>query len=234
MIISSSSTTSYSSSTSNSRGKYDVFLSFRGEDTRKNFTDHLYEALKRRGIITFRDDDKLEAGEAIAPELFKAIQESWCSIIVFSETYASSSWCLEELSEIVKQKNERGHKVFPIFYGVDPSDLRKQTGKVGEALTRHEENLKENKEKTQRWRIALAQVANIKGWHLNDSASNDMIGIKSRFEELHCKLDMGDEDDLVRVIGICGMGGIEMQPNGEAQLRDSKEILTRKYSTGFK
>ncbi|PPD89797.1 hypothetical protein GOBAR_DD13286 [Gossypium barbadense] len=60
-----------------SKKKYDVFLSFRGEDTRNNFTDHLYNALKRRGIVTFRDDPKLEAGEEIAPELFKAIQQSW-------------------------------------------------------------------------------------------------------------------------------------------------------------
>ncbi|XVF70263.1 hypothetical protein PTKIN_Ptkin11bG0147000 [Pterospermum kingtungense] len=90
-----------SSSSSLSRKKYDVFLSFRGQ-TRKNFTDHLYAALNRSGIITFRDDPKIEAGEGIALELFKPIQESWCSLIIFSETYAYSGWCLDELAEIVK------------------------------------------------------------------------------------------------------------------------------------
>ncbi|KAG4177342.1 hypothetical protein ERO13_A11G297401v2 [Gossypium hirsutum] len=119
-----------STSSSNSRKKYDVFLSFRGDDTRKNFTDHLYGALNRSGIVTFRDDPKLEASEEIAPELFKAIQKSWCSVIVFSENYAFSGWCLEELAEIVKQKNDKAHKVFPIFYDGDPSDLRKQKGKL--------------------------------------------------------------------------------------------------------
>ncbi|XVF77497.1 hypothetical protein PTKIN_Ptkin14bG0049200 [Pterospermum kingtungense] len=114
---------SSSSSSSISGHKYDVFLSFRGEDTRKKFTDHLYAALKRKGIVTFRDDPDLKRGEEIAPELLKAIRESWCSVIVLSETYAFSGWCLEELAEIVKQKNERGHKVYPIFYDVDPSDL---------------------------------------------------------------------------------------------------------------
>ncbi|KAK8272765.1 hypothetical protein V6Z11_D11G357600 [Gossypium hirsutum] len=125
-----------------SKKKYDVFLSFRGEDTRNNFTDHLYNALKRRGIVTFRDDPKLEAGEEIAPELFKTIQQSWCSIIVFSKTYAFSSWCLEELAEI--------------------------KGKAEEAFAKHEERYKDDREKIQRWPNALREVANIKGWHLNN------------------------------------------------------------------
>ncbi|KAK8329877.1 hypothetical protein V6Z11_A11G349000 [Gossypium hirsutum] len=157
-----------STSSSISRKKYDVFLSFRGEDNRKNFADHLYDALKRSGIITFRDDPKLEVGEEIAPELFKAIQQSWCSVIIFSETDAFSGWCLEELAEIVQQKNVNGHKVFPIFYDVDPSDLRKQKEKVGEAFAEHEERYKEDKDKIQKWRNALTEVANIKGWHLHN------------------------------------------------------------------
>ncbi|RVW13453.1 TMV resistance protein N [Vitis vinifera] len=53
-----------SSSTSNPHS-YDVFLSFRGEDTRKNFTDHLYNSLFAYGIHTFRDDEEVEKGEDI-------------------------------------------------------------------------------------------------------------------------------------------------------------------------
>ncbi|XP_052876936.1 TMV resistance protein N-like [Gossypium arboreum] len=157
-----------SKSSSISRQKYDVFLSFSGEDTRNNFTDHLYDALKRSGIVTFRDDPRLEVGEELAPELFKAIQQSWCSVIIFSKTYAFSGWCLEELAEIIKQKNNKDHKVFPIFYDVDPSNLRKQKEKVEKAFAKHEERYKEDKDKIRRWRNALTQVANIKGWHLNN------------------------------------------------------------------
>ncbi|XVF78231.1 hypothetical protein PTKIN_Ptkin14bG0113700 [Pterospermum kingtungense] len=218
-----------SSASSISRQKYDVFLSFRGEDTRKNFTGHLYAALNRNGIVTFSDVTRLEFGEEIAPEIFKAIQGSWCSIIIFSETYAFSSWCLDEAVEIVKQKRERGHKVFPIFYNVDPSDLRKQTGRVQEAFLKHEERYKENIDKTKRWRTALTEVANIKGWHLCNSNESEfiediarkisaklcqtylvipdeLIGISSRLEELYSKIDIGEDD--VRIIGITGMGGI--------------------------
>ncbi|XP_039032323.1 TMV resistance protein N-like [Hibiscus syriacus] len=219
------------SSSSISRHKYDVFLSFRGEDTRRSFTDHLYDALQRSGIVTFRDEPELEAGEEIAPELFKAIQQSWCSVIVFSKTYTFSSWCLEELAEIVKQKLEKVHKIFPIFYDVDPSDLRKQKYKVGEAFAKHEDTYKEDRHKIQRWRNALTEVSNIKGWHLNNKHDYEsefigaivkkvsaklcqtytiihdkLVGISSRLEEFYSKIDVGEDD--VRIIRICGMGGI--------------------------
>ncbi|KAH1083909.1 hypothetical protein J1N35_023670 [Gossypium stocksii] len=164
------------SSTIPRQKEYQVFLSFSGKDTRLKFTDHLYDALWRSKIVTFRDDPKLEAGEEISPGLMKAIQQSWCSVIVFSENYVFSSWCLEELAEIVKQKKENGHKVFPIFYGVDPSDLRKQKGKVEAAFAKHEERYKEDEAKIQRWRNALTEVANIKGWHSNNRHESELIG----------------------------------------------------------
>ncbi|XVF87722.1 hypothetical protein PTKIN_Ptkin18bG0143600 [Pterospermum kingtungense] len=217
------------SSSSPSPHKYDVFLSFRGEDTRKNFTDHLHAALKRKGILTFRDDQKLETGKEIGPELTKTIQESWSSLIIFSQTYAFSRWCLDELAGIVQQNRERGHVVFPIFYDVDPSDLKNQTGRVKEAFAKHAESYKEDKVRIQRWRTALATAACIKGWHLKESHESDfiedivrdlsiklcvrnsylpddLVGINSRLEELLLKIDIGEDD--VRIIGICGMGGI--------------------------
>ena len=72
-----------------------MFLSFRGEDTCYNFTDHLYTHLIQSGIKTFRDD-RLNRGEEIQHELLKAIENSRTSIIVFSKNYAESRWCLEE------------------------------------------------------------------------------------------------------------------------------------------
>ena len=63
-----------SSSSSTARYMYDVFLSFRGEDTRYNFTSHLYKALCDKGFNTFIDDDNLQRGEEISTELLKAIE----------------------------------------------------------------------------------------------------------------------------------------------------------------
>ena len=50
----------FPSSSSAARWKYDVFLSFRGEDTCYKFVGHLYDSLIQNGIITFKDNEKLE------------------------------------------------------------------------------------------------------------------------------------------------------------------------------
>jgi hypothetical protein len=112
----------------NRKSSYDVFISFRGADTRYNFTDHLFSALRIRGIVAFRDDTKLKKGESIAPELLRAIEASRTFIIVFSNNYASSTWCLRELEYILLQCSQKGRRVLPIFYDVDPSEVRKQSG----------------------------------------------------------------------------------------------------------
>ncbi|XP_039156052.1 toll/interleukin-1 receptor-like protein [Eucalyptus grandis] len=103
---------------------YEVFLSFRGPDTRSGFTDYLYTSLTNAGICTFKDDKDLHVGEEFAPELLEAINQSRISIPIFSKGYASSVWCLKELVQMVKcQKNER-QKIMPIFYDVTPSESR--------------------------------------------------------------------------------------------------------------
>ncbi|KAK9930657.1 hypothetical protein M0R45_027688 [Rubus argutus] len=204
---------------------YDVFLSFRGEDTRKNFTDHLYTALKQRGIFTFRDDEELERGKSIAPEIFKAIEESRYVIVVLSRNYANSSWCLDEIAKILECMEE-STVVLPVFYDVDPSDVRKQTGDhFEEAFSEH---VKEHPDKVERWRRALSQVANLSGWHLRDgyeskvigeivekiftelndriSTSEGLVGMDSHLKKMLSYLDIGRPD--VRIIGISGMGGI--------------------------
>ncbi|KAG7949403.1 hypothetical protein I3843_13G061000 [Carya illinoinensis] len=149
----------------------DVFLSFRGEDTRKNFTDHLYSALVRAGIHTFRDDDELPRGENISTELLNAIRGSRISIVVFSKGYASSKWCLDELAEILNCTKTRGHTLIPIFYRVNPSDIRKQTGTFAKAFTKHEKRFQAEMERVHRWRKALTEATDCAGWDL-DSIAN--------------------------------------------------------------
>jgi hypothetical protein len=150
-------------SSSESRWDYDVFLSFRGEDTRKSFTDHLYSALVRVGIRTFLDGEELPRGENMHTELLNAIRGSRIFIVVFSKGYASSRWCLDELVEIVDYKNTIGHTLLPIFYHVNPSDVRNQTGTFVEAFARHEKRFQTDMKRVQRWRKALIEAANCSG-----------------------------------------------------------------------
>ena len=160
--------TQKASSSSTPNWKYDVFLSFRGEDTRNSFTDHIYVALKQKGIEVFRDEEKLETGKSIAPTLLKAIEESRFAVVILSGNYASSTWCLDELVKIIECMKEKKMIIFPIFYDVDPSDVRKQTGTFAQAFAKHNKCFKDCIEKVQKWSFALREVANIKGWHTQD------------------------------------------------------------------
>lgn len=101
--------------------KYDIFLSFRVEDTRRTFVSHLYNALEQRGIHAFKDDEWLESGKSISTELLKATEDARFAVVIFSKSYASSRWCLEELAHIIKCKNELEQIVIPVFYDVRPS-----------------------------------------------------------------------------------------------------------------
>ncbi|CAN6563493.1 unnamed protein product [Malus baccata var. baccata] len=153
---------SSSSFTSNPSWKYDVFLSFRGEDTRSDFTDHLYKGLVDKGIHTFIDR-QLPRGEEISPALLKAIEESRISLVIFSKNYASSRWCLEELVKILQCRESKKQIVLPVFYKVDPSHVRNQKSSFGDAFTDHERKFKDKKEKVLMWRRALREVANLSG-----------------------------------------------------------------------
>ncbi|PWA82031.1 nucleotide-binding site protein [Artemisia annua] len=161
------STSSPSSSTSASSSQvwnHDVYLSFRGEDTRYNFVDHLHAALQQRGICTYIDIESLPHGAPIAKTLLKAIQESRIVVVVFSENYADSSFCLNELEHIMECKKERDQIVMPIYYHVDPLVVRKQKGTYEEAFAKHEFQLND---KLESWRKALEEVSSLPGWVLN-------------------------------------------------------------------
>ena len=56
----------------------------------------------------------------------------------------------------------------PIFYDVDPSDVRKQKGTFAQAFAKQEKRLKDNTENVQTWRATLSEVANLSGWNSQD------------------------------------------------------------------
>ncbi|XP_060667731.1 disease resistance protein RPV1-like [Ziziphus jujuba] len=215
-----------------SSSKYDVFISFRGEDTRDSFTSHLYDALSRKKIHTFIDD-RLERGDEISPALRKAIKDSELSVIIFSQNYASSTWCLDELVHILECKRKHGQIVIPVFYRVDPSHVRKQKGHYADAFAKLEKRfgLENRMDKVHQWRAALAQAASISGWNsLVSTPESKLVGVivHDIVKKLNYKFSISNVKGLVgiekhikgiesllcidspgiRVIGIWGMGGI--------------------------
>jgi len=145
--------------------KYQVFISFRGEDVRTSFISHLRSALSRDNIKAYMDDHNLQKGDELWPSLCQAIQDSELAIVVFSEHYAASKWCLNELVEILHCRKSQGLAVIPVFYEVDPSHIRKYDGTCGEAISKYETYFgdKDN-ESIQKWKAALAEAAHISGW----------------------------------------------------------------------
>nr|VDD29716.1 unnamed protein product [Brassica oleracea] len=180
--------------------RYDVFPSFRGEDVRKNFLSHLHKEFENKGILTFRDD-QIERSHSIGPEL---------------------------LVEILKCKEEQGLKVMPIFYKVDPSEVRKQTGKFGMGFLKTCHGKTE--EQKHSWRQALTDAASIVGGHpqdwdneadmittiakdvldkLNATPSrdfDDLVGIESHIARMKTLLCLDSQE--VRLVGIWGPAGI--------------------------
>ncbi|PWA66403.1 toll/interleukin-1 receptor (TIR) domain-containing protein [Artemisia annua] len=185
----------------------------------------LGKALKQKGIETYKDDEKIKKGTTIDGQLIKSIEDSRFYIIVFSKNYASSSWCLNELVKITECKKTTEQIVYPIFFDVEPTEVRKQSGAVKEAA-KHEKE-----EAAGTWIKAMKEASNLAGWELKATANGDeskliqiivdvifkkkysilsnadgkLVGMETRISDVLSSLNVGTED--VRMIGIKGMGG---------------------------
>ncbi|KAL5080333.1 hypothetical protein RYX36_008754 [Vicia faba] len=217
---------------------HDVFLSFRGEDTRASFTSHLCTALLNAGIKVFIDDNDLQIGYHISPSLSLAIAQSQISIIVFSINYPDSRWCLDELEKIMLCRIDRGQVVVPVFYHIDPSEVRHQRGQFGIAFQRLLNKITDGMDilflrranREMIWRETLRMAANIAGFVILNSRneSEDIKRIVDNVSHLLNKTDLfvahnpvGIESRVQEVIqllpiqsngvlllGMWGMGGI--------------------------
>jgi hypothetical protein len=148
---------------------YDVFLSFRGEDSRAKFISNLHSSLQNAGIHTFRDDDKIERGDQISTSLLQAIGQSRICIVVLSTNYANSRWCMLELEKIMEIGRTKGLVVVPVFYEVDPSEVRHQKGEFGEKFDDLLSKISVDESTKSNWRRDLIDVGGIAGFVLIDS-----------------------------------------------------------------
>ncbi|XP_039165691.1 disease resistance protein RPV1-like [Eucalyptus grandis] len=209
--------------------EYEVFLNFRGPDTRDNFTDCLYYRLRLAGVHVFRDNEELRVGEEIRGELLKALDKSQIYIPIFSKGYATSLWCLREVAHMVESisKSEGKKEILPIFFDVDPDDVKLKTKLYKKAISKHKKKF--GSDALKRWEDALVKVAHLKGWELKGKGHGELIELVVR--EVLRKLNAGNVDlpeylvedhsqikyileklevdsDDVRYLGIHGIGGI--------------------------
>ncbi|KDO39347.1 hypothetical protein CISIN_1g047481mg [Citrus sinensis] len=171
----------YSSSSPSSprNHKYDVFLSFRGEDTRDNFTSHLYSALSQKGIEAFIDD-QLNRGDEISQSLLDAIEASAISREManwLEERFKENSEKLQTWRNALKEAAD--------LSGFHSQNIRPESELVREVVNQ-----------------ILKRLAEVSPC----SNKNPLVGVESRVEEIESLL--GAESKDVYALGIWGIGGI--------------------------
>ncbi|XP_058747565.1 disease resistance protein RPV1-like isoform X2 [Vicia villosa] len=208
------------------RFRWDVFLSFRGEDTRECFTKKLYESLHSPGVRVFMDDEGLDRGDRIDITLLQAIDDSAASIVIISPKYAESHWCLDELVRIFECKR----LVIPVFYQVDPSHVRKQSGPFQKGFTDLQNRF--DNDMVSKWRDSMKQLGGLAGFVFNDSYEGErenlihllvkrvlkelsntpmvvaefLVGLNERVDKVMNLLQL--QSNTVKVLGLYGMGGV--------------------------
>ncbi|KAL1819891.1 hypothetical protein ACET3Z_014760 [Daucus carota] len=121
------------------------------------------------------------------------------AIIVFSQNYAYSTWCLDELVLILERKKNSRYFIMPIFYEVEIRDIRHQLGNYGLALEKHSVR---HSHKVEKWREALAEVGNIFGEHVQGLQSTFIQNTVKLFREKlaakfpECRLPMPSSTEL--------------------------------------
>ncbi|KAI3440394.1 NB-ARC domain-containing protein, partial [Psidium guajava] len=153
--------------------RYEVFLSFRGQDVRGGFIDFLYQDLTDSGISTFIDHDGIGMGEEIMDKIFQVIGHSEICIPIFSKDFASSKSCLKELEKMV----DCDRTIMPIFYEVSTEVVGKQQESYQQSFCNHAAEGVESAT-INKWKEALRIVSRRRGWELEKFQHGDHELIK--------------------------------------------------------
>lgn len=134
--------------------KFEVFVSFRGIDTRRTFVSHLLLSLFKDDFTTFKQEEEIPWNQPASSQALEAIENSEIAIVVISKNYAASTSCLDELAMIIECKDKQSLVVIPVLYEVDPLDVLRQGDDIGDGDNN-------NLDKVNKWKDALAEAIQI-------------------------------------------------------------------------
>ncbi|GLJ16851.1 hypothetical protein SUGI_0290450 [Cryptomeria japonica] len=185
------------------------------------------------GLEVFLDEPELDLGDSIPCEIQEAMTTSFLHIAILSPRYAESTWCLAELSfmmkqiESGKQINSEKH-IVPVFYNVDPRDIRWIKRAYAQAFSEHVAKGRYTSQKLEDWKSALQKVSYLKGPIVNSDNDEGMLKtienyVHKRSKKISfvvAKHPVGLDETLkdfkrsvlesledVKIVGITGMGG---------------------------
>ncbi|KAG7542192.1 Toll/interleukin-1 receptor homology (TIR) domain [Arabidopsis thaliana x Arabidopsis arenosa] len=136
--------------------KHQVFISFRGIQLRRGFLSFLVPALLREKVNVYIDETELRSRDL--KHLFKRIEESTVAVVIFSNRYTESRWCLDELVKIKERMTEGKLEVIPIFYQVSVDNVKTLEGSFGTNFRKTKRKNRDELEEIRKWEGALKSI----------------------------------------------------------------------------
>jgi len=105
--------------------EWDVFVCHASED-KAAFARPLAQRLQGIGFKVWLDDWCLEVGDSLAQSIEVGLQSSRYGIVVLSPAFLSKKWPRQELSAMLARESTSARVVLPVWYGLQPEDVRQQ------------------------------------------------------------------------------------------------------------
>ncbi|KAJ0266160.1 Toll/interleukin-1 receptor homology (TIR) domain-containing protein [Hirschfeldia incana] len=109
-----------------------LFVNFWGKELSNGFVSHVVKALEDAGVNVSIDSNELKGRDA--ETLFKRIDNSIIALVIFSDRFSESEWCLNEVVRMDKRVKDSKLRVIPVFYRVSTYDVKNFKGKFGSAF----------------------------------------------------------------------------------------------------